>query len=74
MKENEIFRFKEQNYNSIDRKDGSKDSADRLNDSSPLCDSDSLLGPLLTRYQVNFQVYFTVCRQLWWHYVNIAGT
>ena len=58
----------------IDRMNGSQDSTSRLNDSSQLCDSDSLLGSLLTRYQVNFKVYFTVCRQLWWHYVNIAGT
>ena len=28
---------------------------------------------LYARFQVNSGSYFTVCRQLWWHYVNMAG-
>ncbi|XP_032778292.2 probable G-protein coupled receptor 158 [Daphnia magna] len=28
---------------------------------------------LYTRFQVDSGSYFTVCRQLWWHYVNMAG-
>lgn len=28
---------------------------------------------LYVRFQVNSGSYFTVCRQLWWHYVNMAG-
>lgn len=28
---------------------------------------------LYFRFQVNSGSYFTVCRQLWWHYVNMAG-
>ena len=52
-------------------------STSRLNDSSLpwiVSDNDSLPNSLLTRYEVNFKVYYMVCRQLWWHYVNIAGT
>lgn len=28
---------------------------------------------LYVRFQVNSGTSFTVCRQLWWHYVNMAG-
>lgn len=28
---------------------------------------------LYARFQVNSGSYFTVCRQLWWHYVNMGG-
>lgn len=28
---------------------------------------------LYVRFQVHSGEYFTVCRQLWWHYVNMAG-
>jgi len=58
------------------KRDDSMNSTSRLNDSSLpwiVSDSDSLPNSLLTRYEVNFKVYYMVCRQLWWHYVNIAG-
>lgn len=46
------------------------------NQTNKPCDSVELPGMnslLYVRFQVNSGSFFTVCRQLWWHYVNMAG-
>lgn len=53
----------------------------QANQTNKLCDvttSSDTIGSggsslLYVRFQVNSGSYFTVCRQLWWHYVNMAG-
>ena len=38
-----------------------------------LAEESSGRGLLYVRFQTDSGTYFTVCRQLWWHYVNMAG-